>query len=117
MLGFVTAVLVPVRQAAAPVGALATFVPFAVPHAPGVGAMGAEQLRTFPPLLMPRQLHVKVVAFVTAFATVPVLHAAIPLGAALRAVELLALPHAPAIIFGAEQLALLPPFGPAQVQL
>jgi hypothetical protein len=66
--------------------------------------------------LIPLQLHVKVLVPVTKFATLPVMHAAVPLGAVLRGVVLLALPQAPGTICGAEQLAVLPLFGPAQVQ-
>ena len=112
-------VLTPVLQAVAPVGAVATFAPFAVPQAPLVAAMGAEQAvgEVLAPPLIPLQPHVKVVAPVTMLTTVPALHAAVPLGVVLKGVVPLALPHAPAIICGAEQLALLPPFRPAQLQL
>jgi hypothetical protein len=78
--------------------------------------MGAEQVVTFAPPLIPLQLHVKVLVPVTKFATLPVRHAAVPLGAVLRGVVPFALPHAPSTICGAEQLAVLPLLGPAQVQ-
>lgn len=107
--------MTPALQAAAPVGAVATFAPFAVPQAPLVTAMGAEHEVLVPPLI-PLQPQVKAVVPVTMLTTVPELHAAVPLGVVLRGVVPLALPQAPATICGAEQLALLPPLGPAQVQ-
>jgi hypothetical protein len=116
LLLFVGVVLTPVLHAAEPLGANATFVPFAEPQAPLVGLRGAEQAvaEVLVPPLIPLQPHVTEVVPAVMPATVPALHAAVPLGAAVTGVVPLALPHAPATICGAEQLV-VPPF-PAHVQ-
>jgi hypothetical protein len=98
------------------VGALVRVAPFEEPHAPFTGGADAtivaEQVATVPPLL-PAQVQFQGPLPLTADA-VPALHR-FAVGAVLT-VPLFALPQAPVVSSKAEQLAVVPPLSPTQVQ-